>query len=66
MWVEKINKAFAYRGDYNIYSVCISKFLPTQRHKTLPIETKLHQFSKFVLIVNCQYFLSYFCDFPFS
>ena len=29
----------------------ISKFLPPQIHKTL-IETKLHQFSKFLHIVN--------------
>ena len=46
---------------YKVFSKCsqnqlnISKFLPPKRHKTVPtfllIETKLHQFSRFVLIV---------------
>ena len=38
------------------YTLVFSKFLPPKRCKTLRsyyvIETKLHQFSKFVLIVN--------------
>ena len=34
------------------YTPVFSKFLVPKRRKTLLIDTKLHQFSKFVLIVH--------------